>query len=68
MARFSKVVGIKVEGRPGLIQVGERGITRIVENAPCGEGDKWNYEVHYENGGMDRHFNVTESWGDKEDV
>lgn len=40
--------------------VGEDGVTKIEEHSAQGEGDKWYYDVHYDNGEMLRLFNVNQ--------
>lgn len=37
--------------------IGQRGITEITEHQAMGEGDKWFYDIHYENGEIHRVFN-----------
>lgn len=38
-------------------EVGKNGVVRIIEHRPAGEGDKWFYDVDYENMGTKRIFN-----------
>ncbi len=39
-------------------EVGTGGVERIVEHEARGEGDKWHYDVFYEDGTIERIFNV----------
>ena len=38
-------------------EVGKDGVTEIKEHRPAGEGDKWFYDIHFEDGSMYRVFN-----------
>lgn len=38
-------------------EVGKNGVERITEHRAQGEGDKWFYDVDFENGGTKRIFN-----------
>ena len=37
--------------------VGEMGVTKIIEHYPRGEGDRWFYDVRFDNGRTMRIFN-----------
>lgn len=37
--------------------VGKKGVVSITEHRPAGEGDKWFYDVEFENKGTKRIFN-----------
>lgn len=43
----------------GGYTVGMGGVSGIEEHAALGEGDKWYYDVHFEDGTMNREFTVT---------
>ncbi|MHA1401630.1 MAG: hypothetical protein ACTSQE_14870 [Candidatus Heimdallarchaeaceae archaeon] len=47
--------------------VGKNSVEKIVERQPRGAGDKWYYDVHFENGIIRRIFNVTEAVFSKDD-
>jgi hypothetical protein len=62
------VTGIQYNYYPGSLNgeyperyveemVGYRGVAKIDEHPAGGEGDKWFYDVHYDNGYMTRIFN-----------
>ncbi len=38
-------------------EVGKKGVIRITEHRPAGEGDKWFYDVDFEGEGTKRIFN-----------
>lgn len=38
-------------------EVGKEGVTSIIEHPAGGEGDKWFYDVNFEDGRMERLFN-----------
>ncbi len=40
-----------------IYDVGKKGVLRITEHRPQGEGDKWFYDVDFENKGTKRIFN-----------
>lgn len=40
--------------------VGKKNVEKITEWRPAGDGDRWHYDVHFEDGTMRRIFNVTE--------
>ena len=50
------------------VGVETRGMTpeRIEEHQPCGEGDKWYYDVHFTDGTMQRIFNPNRVFYEKE--
>lgn len=38
--------------------VGLNNVTKIDQHTALGEGDKWHYDVHFEDGSMERIFNI----------
>ena len=38
--------------------IGERSVIKIEEHRPDGEGDKWFYDIYFENGAVERIFNI----------
>jgi len=38
-------------------EVGVNGVTEITEHAAAGDGDKWYYDIHYNDGVVVRTFN-----------
>jgi hypothetical protein len=39
-------------------RVGSDGVSAIVEHRAQGDGDKWFYDVHFEDGRVERIFNI----------
>lgn len=37
--------------------IGQKSVTEIIEHPAIGEGDKWFYDVYFEDGHMERLFN-----------
>jgi len=49
-------------GNPEKFKVGIFGVQAIEEHRPAGEGDRWFYDVNFDNGDLLRIFNPTESF------
>lgn len=43
-------------------RVGVMGVVKIVEHPSYGEGDKWYWDVHYDNDTVERIFNPDRVW------
>lgn len=46
--------------------IGTRGVTEITEHRPAGEGDRFFYDVYYSNGNMQRVYNFSNVFFEKE--
>ncbi len=48
------------------LTVGQRGVIKITEWKSVGDGDKWRYDVDFEDGTRRRIFNPNEVWIDNQ--
>lgn len=47
--------------------VGDKNVTEILEHPAVGHGDAWFYDVHFENGAMERIFNPNQVFYEADD-
>jgi len=60
MAR--RIINVEFDERHGFEKVGQNGCKEIIEHPAQGEGDRWFFDIHYDNGEMMRVFNPTKAY------